>query len=408
MSASDQDPALAPASQIRLVIGVMLAGFCCFLQLYATQPLLALLMHTFNTSEAAVSLTVSAPTLALALASPFIGMFADSIGRKRVIVPCIFGASVATLLCAAAPTLNWLIFWRFLCGVFTPGIIAVTIAYITEESPRGKGGAVMGMYITSNAAGGLTGRLAAGFIAGYAAWQWAFVVLGVITLAGALGVWWLLPRSQKHRNTDGDWHEGLRAMGRHFKNGPLLATFAAGFNVLFCHVGLFTYITFRLSKPPFSLSVKAQSMIFLVYGLGVIISPITGKFVDRYGHRAVAMAGVAALISGALLTLPDNLLIVIIGVTIASSGVFITQAAASSHIGKVAKEWRSAASGIYVSLYYGGGSLGATGLALPWHLFGWYGITGSLIVVQLASAVLAWRYFARGPHIKAEPALPIE
>lgn len=385
----------------------MLAGFCCFLQLYATQPLLALFKETFHASVATVSLTVSAPTLALAAASPFVGMFADSIGRKRVIVPCIFGTAVATLLCAAAPSLNWLIFWRFLGGVFTPGIVAVTIAYIAEESPRGKGGAVMGMYITSNAAGGLTGRLAAGFIADYAAWQWAFVVLGVITLLSAVGVLWLLPRSHVER-TGGDWREGLRAMVGHFKNPPLVATFAAGFNVLFCHVGLFTYANFRLSQPPFSLSTKAQSMIFLVYGLGVIISPITGKYVDRFGHRAVAMAGVIALIAGALLTLPDNLWIFVLGVTLASSGVFITQAAASSHIGKVAKEWRSAASGIYVGLYYGGGSVGATGLALPWHLFGWFGIAGALVVVQLISAALMWNYFARGPHIKAEPALPLE
>lgn len=386
----------------------MLAGFCCFLQLYATQPLLALFKETFHASVATVSLTVSAPTLALAVASPFVGMFADSIGRKRVIVPCIFGTAVATLMCATAPTLNWLIFWRFLGGVFTPGIIAVTIAYITEESPRGKGGAVMGMYITSNAAGGLTGRLASGFIADFAHWQLAFVVLGLITLGCALGVLWLLPRSQAHRTGGGDWREGLLAMGRHFKNPPLVATFAAGFNVLFCHVGLFTYANFRLSQPPFSLSTKSQSMIFLVYGLGVIISPVTGKYVDRFGHRAVAMVGVISLVAGALLTLPDNLWIFILGVTLASSGVFITQAAASSHIGKVAKEWRSAASGIYVGVYYGGGSIGATGLALPWHIFGWYGIAGALVAVQGISAILMWKYFARGPHIKSDAALPLE
>jgi MFS family permease len=43
---------------------IVLAGFTAFLDLYATQPLLPLLMRVFNATHVAVSLTVTASTVA--------------------------------------------------------------------------------------------------------------------------------------------------------------------------------------------------------------------------------------------------------------------------------------------------------------------------------------------------------
>jgi len=45
----------------------MLAGFCAFLQLYATQPILPLLADLFQAGKVAVSLTVTAGGIGVAL-----------------------------------------------------------------------------------------------------------------------------------------------------------------------------------------------------------------------------------------------------------------------------------------------------------------------------------------------------
>jgi len=71
---------------------IVLAGFTAFLDLYATQPLLPLLMRVFNATHVAVSLTVTASTVAVALSAPVVGRLADMVGRKRVIV----GSSLRT------------------------------------------------------------------------------------------------------------------------------------------------------------------------------------------------------------------------------------------------------------------------------------------------------------------------
>src|SRR5204863_165057 len=54
-------------------VPVMLAGFAAFVGLYATQPLLPLLARVFRASSFEVSLTITAPPIAVALAAPAIG-----------------------------------------------------------------------------------------------------------------------------------------------------------------------------------------------------------------------------------------------------------------------------------------------------------------------------------------------
>ena len=93
----------------------------------------------FCVSPGAISLVVTASTLAVALAAPFAGVVADRFGRKRVIVPAAFLLAVPTLLAATAGSYGQLLFWRFLQGIFTPGIFGVIIAYINEEWGSGRG-----------------------------------------------------------------------------------------------------------------------------------------------------------------------------------------------------------------------------------------------------------------------------
>ena len=136
-----------------VIVACMLAGMCTFLNVYDTQPLLPYLQQIFHASEIAVSLTVSATILAMALTAPFIGLLAESIGRKKVIVPSLYALTVPTLLAATSRTLHQLVFWRFMQGVFAPGVIVVIMAYINEEFPRRHVGKAMSAYVSGTVLG---------------------------------------------------------------------------------------------------------------------------------------------------------------------------------------------------------------------------------------------------------------
>ena len=144
---------------------LFIVGVAAFANLYATQPLLPRFRQFFRASELLVSLTVSAAVLAVALTAPLIGSFADWMGRKRVIVASLMGLALATLLSGTSANLGQLIVWRFVQGCFVPGVIAVTMAYIAEESQPGSIGTTMATYVTGTIIGGFGGR----FISGLAA-----------------------------------------------------------------------------------------------------------------------------------------------------------------------------------------------------------------------------------------------
>jgi len=381
----------SPGRGITLV-AVFIAGIGTFVDIYATQPLLPRLRESFRASELLVSLTVSAVVLAVALVSPLIGLLSDRMGRERIIVAAMLGLSLTTGLAGTATTLLQLIAWRFLQGCFIPGIIAVTMAYITEESDPLLVGSTMATYVTGTVIGGFCGRFLAGLAATRWDWQAAFVLLSAITLAGALVTWWLLPRSTKfvrQRNVA----VALGFMLGHLRNPELLATYAVGFSILSCIVGAFTYVNFYLADKPFFLGPAALGSIFGVYLIGAIITPIAGPIIDRIGHRKALMGALGMSAAGMSLTLIHSVPVIIAGLTLESSGVFVSQSASSSHAGTAAVQAKSSATGLYVSFYYLGGFAGSVLPGILWKETGWPGCVAIILCIQCVTFIIAGKYW---------------
>jgi MFS family permease len=161
-----------------------------------------------------------------------------------------------------------------------------------------------------------------------------------------------------------------------------------GFCVLMSLVGVFTYANFYLAAPPFRLSSAALGSIFFVYLLGLVVTPLAGKFLDRSGFRNTALLALGMSVAGLLLTLVHSLPVVVAGLAFFSSGVFVSQSAATVQTGRVAGRSRSSAAGLYVTFYYIGGSIGATVPAWFWAKGGWPACVALLTAVSLITLVL--------------------
>ncbi|HUO61424.1 MAG TPA: MFS transporter [Candidatus Acidoferrales bacterium] len=376
------------------ILALILAGFATFVDVYTTMALLPYLRRVYNASEVQVGMTIGATTLAVALVAPFVGLFSESIGRKKVIVPAIFCLSVPTFLAATSPNLHMLIFWRFMQGLFIPGIIAVIIAYINEEFAGRGVGRAMSAYVTGTVAGGFVGRLIPGVIALHFPWQWAFIVQGFMTVLGGLGVRRWLPKAV-HFQKNTDLKATFRHLLEHFLNKRLIATWAMGFMVLFVLVGLFSYVNFYLAEPPYNLNSAQLGSIFFVYLLGMVVTPLAGRFMDRNGFMPTIVLSFLILGTGLAATLMRSLPIIIFGLAIASTGIFICQAAGTSQTGRVSQRARSSAAGLYVTFYYIGGSAGSVIPAWAWRHWHWPGC----VAVLFAAAILVL-VFARISEIR--------
>ena len=371
---------------------VILAGFTAFLSLYSPQPLLPLFQRIFGATHFAVSLTVTATTMAVAIAAPFVGGLADVWGKRRVIVLSAFVLAATTMLAATATTLGQVVAWRFAQGLATPGVFAATVAYIHEHWDSSRAGTVTAAYVTGTVAGGFLGRVVSGLVASAVSWRASFAVTGALGLVCATMLLLWLPADsprEAHGSASSQSPAGS-SLAAHLTSRPLLGTYAAGFCVLFTQIVTFTYVTFHLAAPPFGLSTAALGWLFVVYLAGAAVAPIAGQWVDAYGHRRTLVAAIALGVTGSILTLGHAIVIVVAGLALVCSGVFAAQAAASSYIGIATARDRGLAVGLYATFYYIGGSVGGSLPALVWNRGGWPACVALVVLVQLLTAALGW------------------
>jgi MFS transporter, YNFM family, putative membrane transport protein len=397
---------------------VVLAGFAAFINLYATQALLPLLMRIFQATPGGVSLTVTAATVAVAIAAPVVGGLADRIGRPQVIVGSAMLLTGVTALAATSRTLGQLVGWRFAQGLLTPGIFAVSLAYIHEHWPTSHAGRATAAYVSGTVVGGFCGRAVAGLVAAAAGWRMSFVALAVIMAATSVGLWAALIGSTRFRQVRHSAASSSpiepatpaagRAVGQHgdgstrgslwalLRNRRLMATNTVGFCVLFTLVATFTYVTFHLAAPPYNLSTAALAWLFSVYLVGAAVTPIAGRWTDTRGHRAALGRAVSIGLTGALFLLTPWLVTIMLGLALVATGVFVAQATASGYIGNVTDRDRGLAVGLYSTFYYLGGSAGAAVPAVFWNAGGWKATVGLVMAVQAGTFLMA-RLFWHGP-----------
>jgi predicted MFS family arabinose efflux permease len=255
----------------------------------------------------------------------------------------------------------------------------------------------MSFYISGTALGGFLSRYLAGILADWFSWRVSFLVLGTVALVGAAAVYaWLSHGCRRQPLAlDGARPSFFAQVRDLFRHRRLVATYAVGFDVLFTLVAVFTWITFHLSAAPFSLSTAAISSLFLVYLIGLVVTPTAGYIITRVGLRAGISGAIVCAMAGALITLAPSLPIIILGLAMVSTGTFIAQTAAQSHLRVAAPaEARVTAAGVYLTCYYAGGTAAGVVPGAFWALGKWPACVAFIVamqVVALAIALVGWR-----------------
>ncbi|MEI7759435.1 MAG: MFS transporter [Thermoleophilia bacterium] len=361
--------------------GFILGAVGMFAVMYSTQAILPELSDDFDISPSRAGLSVSFLIVAVALGGFAWGPLSDRIGRPRAIRLASLLIVPPTVAVALAPSFDVLLACRILQGLCMPGLLAVGAPYVYEVFVPRMGSRAMGYYVSALVLGGLIGRLGVGLATAAVGWRIAIGALAILPLLAAFVMRKGLPEPA-----------GLPAraggLGRHLRNGRLLGVAFGGGALFFVFVGTFTYISYRLVKPPFSYSGGVTSLVFALWLVG-LTGPVMGRLADRIGWQRLALAATGLATIGILLTLPDVLPLVVVGLACIAAAMFAGFTASQLGIGEVAPSDRGAATALFYAIYYMSGALGAYLPGRAWEEWGWTGVAvSSLAMLVVASIIL--------------------
>ncbi|MBI3791101.1 MAG: MFS transporter [Gemmatimonadetes bacterium] len=337
---------------------------------------LAMLLSSLGTSIANVAL----PTLAGAFGAPFqavqwvvlayllasttlivsAGRLGDLVGRRRLLLAGIAVFTLASGLCAAAPSLGLLVAARAMQGVGAAVMLALTVAFVGDTVPSDQTGRAMGLLGTMSATGTALGPSLGGLLIAALSWRALFAVnvpLGIVAFALALA---FLPKDVHRSGVSRPRFDapGTALLGVALGCYALAVTVGRGefgwlnatlLSVAGVAVALFVAVESRVAAPVVELAmfrdralraslamsalVSTVMMATLVVGpfyltrrlalgasavgfalaVGPIVTALTGvpagRLTDRIGARRVAMRGLTGIAGGALLlaVLPTTL-----------------------------------------------------------------------------------------------------
>ncbi len=379
------------AVYLRVTLSFFMAGLATFALLYFVQPILPLLSADFNVSPATASLSLSLSTGLMALGLLITGPISDAVGRKNVMVVALSCAALFTLLSSVMQSWQGILIARALVGLSLSGVAAVAMTYLSEEIHPSYVALSMGLYISGNSIGGMTGRLVTGVIADFYSWRVAVVILGSFALIGAIAFWRLLPPSQHFRPASlkpkSLWINFRIQL--HDKGLPLL--FVLGFILMGSFVTLYNYIGYRLLETPYDLSQSTVGLLSIIFLTGTYSASKAGILTSQFGMAKVLIFSILMMLVGILVTLFSNIILIFAGMTILTAGFFAAHSVASSWVGRRAKRARGQASSLYLFCYYAGSSIAGTLGGLFWVKFGWAGVAFFITTLLMIGMFIAFR-----------------
>ncbi|MNH60595.1 Inner membrane transport protein YnfM [compost metagenome] len=382
---------------MRVTLALFSAGLATFALLYCVQPILPVLSQDFGISPAESSLSLSVSTGLLALGLMFTGPLSDAIGRKPVMVVALLLAAICTLICAFMTSWQGILLMRALIGLSLSGVAAVGMTYLSEEIHPSFVAFSMGLYISGNSIGGMSGRLVTGVLTDFFSWRVSLAVIGLFALAAACMFWRILPASKHFRASSLRPRTLLINFRLHWHDKGLPLLFAEGFLLMGSFVTMFNYIGYRLLADPYHLSQAIVGLLSVVYLTGSYSSPKAGAMTSRFGRGPVLLASTLIMLIGILITALAPVAVIFIGMMLFTAGFFAAHSVASSWIGRRARRAKGQASSLYLFCYYVGSSVAGTLGGVFWHNFGWGGVV-AFISVMLLLALLVGHYLKKLPE----------
>lgn len=402
MTATPPADTAAPSSDIgRVILLLALAAFASSCAFRICDPLLPQLAREFATTTGDAAHAVTIFAVAYGVFQFFFGPIGDRYGKYRAITAATLLCAIGSVGVALAPSMDVMLFARFLSGAAGAGIVPLSMAWIGDNVDYADRQATLARFVSGTIIGMAAGQLIGGIFADTLGWRWAFVFLAIIYLA--VGSLLVVMRPPQPVVTAGARTEFLRPMrevvAQPWARVVLLTVFLEG--ALVFGVLAFVPATVQLR---FGLGPTAAGAVGGVFALGgLLYVVIARRLVMALGEAGlVAAGGVLLAVSFVLYAVGPIWMWSVIAGLVCGFAYYLFHSTLQTHATQMMPARRGTAVALFACCLFLGQSAGVAGAAA---LIDGAGANWMYGIAAVATPLVA-AYFTRALRARKKDAAP--
>ena len=160
---------------------------------------------SFSASYDEITWVLTSYITAAAIMTAPVAWLATRFGRKRLYITCIVGFTLASMLCGAAQSLQQIVLFRLLQGMFSAALVPLSQTILLDIYPPHRRGFSMAIWGTGVMIGPIMGPTLGGYLTETLDWRYVFYINLSFGLLAVIGLLLCLPDTRGQNRLRFDW-----------------------------------------------------------------------------------------------------------------------------------------------------------------------------------------------------------
>ncbi|MEC9153629.1 MAG: DHA2 family efflux MFS transporter permease subunit [Pseudomonadota bacterium] len=191
--------------RVLLVATVQLTTLLFGMTITVVAVVMPQIQGALSATQDQVAWTITFNLVATAIATPITGALAARLGWRNLLLGSVGGFTISTALCGLSTSLEMLVMFRVLQGVFGAPLLPLGQGMLMASFPKHMHALVLTLWGIGGVFGPVLGPIFGGFVAEAIDWRWAFFMIVPFGVLGMLGAWISLDGKERDEGRRVDW-----------------------------------------------------------------------------------------------------------------------------------------------------------------------------------------------------------
>jgi DHA2 family multidrug resistance protein len=192
-------------SRAAITVCVILATLMQALDTTIANVALPYIRGSVSASQDQINWVLTSYIVAAAIMTPPTGYLAGRFGLKRLFLVSIAGFTMASMLCGMAQSLEQIVLFRVLQGMFGAALVPLSQSVMLSIYPKERQGSAIALWGMAVMAGPVLGPVLGGWLTESYSWRWVFYINLPIGVLAFLGMMTSLTETARNEAAKLDW-----------------------------------------------------------------------------------------------------------------------------------------------------------------------------------------------------------